>query len=41
MRSRTWLNLVFRPNALRNEFGATLQTMVGIVAALPDDHQKR
>ncbi len=31
------LILVFRPIALRNEFRATLQTMVGVVASLPDD----
>ncbi len=34
------LILVFRPIALRNEFRATLQTMVGVVAALPDDPRR-
>ncbi len=33
------LILVFRPIALRNEFRATLQTMVGVVAVLPDDRR--
>lgn len=31
------LILVFRPLALRNEFRATVRTMVGVIAALPDD----
>jgi hypothetical protein len=34
------LILVFRPIALRNEFRATLQTMVGVVAVLPDDRRR-
>ncbi len=34
------LILVFRPIALRNEFRATLQTMVGVVAMLPEDRRK-
>ncbi len=34
------LILVFRPIALRNEFRATLQTMVGVVAVLPEDRRR-